>query len=581
MVRRVQVRGQDWESTNWMSYIDDQKLISQITIPGTHDSGATNGGDAFETQDWNISEQLQNGIRYFDIRIRQADDQFYIHHEAHYMGITLDNVVDYFMEFLNANPSETVLMSLKKEYKPENNHKRFLELLQQKFDDYTDTWKKYPSNSNNELFVLNDSISRMADVRKKIVVLKRFSEGNMGINSKIGYNDMGHVGFVKYQDVFKAYGWPGNQESTLQSKRHLITQYLNMAMIFNDTGDNLYLNFTNVSAGLIPRHASKDINATVQDYFTVNSEYRVPSVVILDFADNKDNLVCNIYMNNAKPFYNSSDPDLGHLVGIPVRIKVPGGINSFWESHKDGNSVLLTNRKNSDDTIFVINVEPNGNFKIQHLYSGEYIHFSDDENGNDAHLSATGTLLKFVKNTGSYSFITHGGMHIEREDGNDGSGTYIQLWDTNKDSVKWDIEPVEIFGGLDANLLDRPVTIKVPSGNTYWGVVDESILLQKDGTLFLIKEERTSFDIHYIRISLDSDNNTIGFDGEGNGNDAKVGDNTLLKVIKNPDNTYSFFTEQGFGIEREDGNTGEDTYVQLWDFVDDVDRINWTIESVR
>ena len=48
----------------WMGELDDSHLLSELSIPGTHDSGAEAPEQVgAATQTWNIYEQLQAGIR--------------------------------------------------------------------------------------------------------------------------------------------------------------------------------------------------------------------------------------------------------------------------------------------------------------------------------------------------------------------------------------------------------------------------------------------------------------------------------------------------------------------------------------
>ena len=63
---------------NWMSRIDDSKKLILMNIPGTHDSAAycmnRISFKCAKTQDLTIKEQLEIGIRDFDIRIFQAHE---------------------------------------------------------------------------------------------------------------------------------------------------------------------------------------------------------------------------------------------------------------------------------------------------------------------------------------------------------------------------------------------------------------------------------------------------------------------------------------------------------------------------
>ena len=59
------------ESSIWMSKVDDNKKIVELSIPGTHDSGATHSifDVAGKCQDLSIKQQLKIGVRFFDIRL--------------------------------------------------------------------------------------------------------------------------------------------------------------------------------------------------------------------------------------------------------------------------------------------------------------------------------------------------------------------------------------------------------------------------------------------------------------------------------------------------------------------------------
>ncbi len=64
-----------WMKNNW-AFIKD-KRYDQLVIPGTHDSGTYKlgwgtGQDTAKTQINSIGDQLKDGIRYFDLRVREA-----------------------------------------------------------------------------------------------------------------------------------------------------------------------------------------------------------------------------------------------------------------------------------------------------------------------------------------------------------------------------------------------------------------------------------------------------------------------------------------------------------------------------
>ena len=65
----------------WMKYVDDNKFLDELSIPGTHDSGTCSVDNDTEPQSSQVKcqqdyipTQLLEGIRYFDIRLGKGDD---------------------------------------------------------------------------------------------------------------------------------------------------------------------------------------------------------------------------------------------------------------------------------------------------------------------------------------------------------------------------------------------------------------------------------------------------------------------------------------------------------------------------
>ncbi|WP_181214389.1 phosphatidylinositol-specific phospholipase C domain-containing protein [Phocaeicola faecicola] len=103
-----------WDSTSWMQHIKDTMPIYKLSIPATHDSGAVLGGEFLQTQDSSIKEQLEKGIRGFDIRLQAINEDLGIYHATQFQHITWKkDVLPMFISFLNNHPSEMLIVSLK------------------------------------------------------------------------------------------------------------------------------------------------------------------------------------------------------------------------------------------------------------------------------------------------------------------------------------------------------------------------------------------------------------------------------------------------------------------------------------
>lgn len=99
----------------WMAAIPDFRTLSQITIPGTHDSMALYGGPEVERQAWSLSDQLRAGIRFLDLKVFGLGDTLYVMHGVLYQRSTLKEVLDTVRAFLSEYKSEAVLIRVQPE----------------------------------------------------------------------------------------------------------------------------------------------------------------------------------------------------------------------------------------------------------------------------------------------------------------------------------------------------------------------------------------------------------------------------------------------------------------------------------
>ncbi|KAG5271703.1 hypothetical protein AALO_G00183050 [Alosa alosa] len=146
---------------DWMRSIDDNKLISDITIPGTHDTMALHGGPAAECQAWSLADQLRAGIRYLDLRVFAFDHKLYIMHGVIYQHTTFTDVLSTLRDFLKEYRSEAVFVRVK----PDG----------QLFDKDEVEGLVEKLIVGDEDFWVESAIPRMGEVRGKIVLLQKDS----------------------------------------------------------------------------------------------------------------------------------------------------------------------------------------------------------------------------------------------------------------------------------------------------------------------------------------------------------------------------------------------------------------------
>lgn len=95
--------------STWMSYLSDDARLGDVVIPGSHDSGTADMMWAARTQDKSIKEQMACGARYFDIRVKHDKGKLSIFHGPISAG-DFRGIVDDIKDFLQSNPSETLLL---------------------------------------------------------------------------------------------------------------------------------------------------------------------------------------------------------------------------------------------------------------------------------------------------------------------------------------------------------------------------------------------------------------------------------------------------------------------------------------
>ncbi len=116
-----------WSPMSWMKGLPDSILVSDINIPGTHDSAAIRSivPTPYRCQDLSIGAQLGYGSRLLDVRIQVTPTTqpnsflFVTCHGARGFTInlntyqTLDSLLTECRNFLTSNSSEFIVMSLK------------------------------------------------------------------------------------------------------------------------------------------------------------------------------------------------------------------------------------------------------------------------------------------------------------------------------------------------------------------------------------------------------------------------------------------------------------------------------------
>lgn len=262
------------EELNWMKSIPDTALLSEVNLPGTHDTGAMavvqdmNGvldnTSVTKCQKHYFEEQLATGVRSFDVRCNatssstSVDDVMIIHgnsiiqcYDRFGNVLSLGNILYLSQLFLKAQPSETIVLLIKPD---DGTH-----------EDLARTLKAY-IDKNPTLFWQSDTVPTMRQARGKIVLLRRFETTSSTATTTFGPNltQWDNQDYAATKGLIKLPGTTGSTvyiqdayQQTGSAKKEYVTGAINQSA---SVPKNAYIyNYTSCTLGFVI-DTTRDIN---------------------------------------------------------------------------------------------------------------------------------------------------------------------------------------------------------------------------------------------------------------------------------------------------------------------------------
>ena len=267
---------------NWMANVDGNTTINMLTIPGTHDSGAYTNKYAGigKCQDYDIIAQLENGIRFLDIRISnmiEKQNDFEVRHGKLKLGSFNKLVWGPVLRFMHNHNTETIFMSIKKEGP--------LDVLRLE-NQYV--------YSKNSIFFQGPvhPFTKLDDVRGTVVLINRFNSNFVtGINWQNS--------FMNIQDDYELDGfWYRLQYHVDYAKKEeRVLKHLINARDHQE-GPVIYLNFASASWKGIKISYNADFCNTVVKRFFLQCTHPIGSFIIMDYPNRVENLIDSVIKNN-------------------------------------------------------------------------------------------------------------------------------------------------------------------------------------------------------------------------------------------------------------------------------------------
>ncbi|ODN84217.1 hypothetical protein L202_00216 [Cryptococcus amylolentus CBS 6039] len=150
-------------TADFMSLIPDETPLGLLTLAGTHESCALYGYPLSQCQQSSttIEQQLLDGIRFLDVRLRVVDDQLLMYHGPRSQRSSLPALLSVLHDFLTAHPTETLILCLKEESPPF--HPSFSARVYSAFEPYIE-----------KFWFLEERIPKLGEVRGKGMLMTRF-----------------------------------------------------------------------------------------------------------------------------------------------------------------------------------------------------------------------------------------------------------------------------------------------------------------------------------------------------------------------------------------------------------------------
>ena len=271
--------------TNWMQDIDGNRLVCKMSIPGTHDTAANTGNGWVKTQEWDIKTQLKNGIRFFDIRLVHDNGIIKLCHGSSIFSTTfVKDVLHTTAEFLQEHPSETVLMTIKRDHDLDHDHgvKYWQALMNALNED--ELAKKYMAGDFQGGY-------RMKDLRGKMLVISR--EGwyttqsgkvaswpdNRNFTSSIVSNDGSSTPLI-VEDHYKA--------SDYEKIKHITNNLLEANKAFSETNSPYkwfitFTSYTGPAGAAMPRHTTKNVDPKINEILKDTNKFKCSGILLSNF----------------------------------------------------------------------------------------------------------------------------------------------------------------------------------------------------------------------------------------------------------------------------------------------------------
>ena len=240
-------------------------------MPGSHDTMAlySIADLAGQCQSLSLHDQLNLGVRFLDIRLKEDHDKLKAVHGFIDQKVSFETITKTIEQFIEKNPSEFIIMSIKEEADPSNSEISFENSLK--------------SYLNKDIYLKDTELpSKLGDVRGKVMLLSRYENSTIGVPAYDGWKDS--ASFTLPNDIYVQDTY---QITSTEQKQDEIVK------CFNEAGHALKINFlsayrTDTFPPSYAVSAAEDINPWINEEI---NKYNDRNIVLYDFVT-EENMDC-------------------------------------------------------------------------------------------------------------------------------------------------------------------------------------------------------------------------------------------------------------------------------------------------
>ncbi|KKF92433.1 1-phosphatidylinositol phosphodiesterase [Ceratocystis platani] len=243
---------------NWMHYIADGVSLASLTIPGTHNSMTVNiRDDLMQSQNTDLAQQLNGGIRYIDVSCMTMDNSLVVTHGDALTGYTFDYVLATLYQFLDRNPREAVILRIQKG-NPLESSASLAANIRRSLNPGTELGNRAADRIFSRGGYNIDTIPTLGEVRGKVFILQDFDTSS------------GQFGLPWSSRLISYYHFKFGLKKLLKAKWLVVHSYFTLSL---NNAEKLYVTDVTVSVGSRPitfaagPHIDPGMNARLGKYF--------------------------------------------------------------------------------------------------------------------------------------------------------------------------------------------------------------------------------------------------------------------------------------------------------------------------